>query len=97
MKWKTLEREYEEFEERLQHLREKSEQPAREHMITLLKMTQRYQQEIHGIDQQFRLLSSAVRMLTIFVLHRIILIDISVRRILNEIVMKEISKCFDNE
>lgn len=61
MKRKTLEREYDEFQERLQQLKKKSEQSAREHLILFLRLTQRYQQEIAAIDQQFRLLSSGVR------------------------------------
>lgn len=60
MKRKTLEREYDEFEQRLQQLRRRSEQPAREHMTILLRTMQRFHQEIVAIDQQFRLLSSGV-------------------------------------
>jgi hypothetical protein len=47
MKSKTLEREYDEFETRLQQLRKKNEHVPEEHIRLLMKCLQRLKQELN--------------------------------------------------
>lgn len=54
MKSKTLEREYDEFEVRLQQLRKKNEHVPEEHIRLLMKCLQRFKQELNFSDTNHR-------------------------------------------
>jgi hypothetical protein len=54
MKSKTLEREYDEFHQRLQQLRKKNEHVPEEHMRLLMKCLQRLKQELTLPDTNSR-------------------------------------------
>ncbi len=65
MKSKTLEREYEEFQARLQQLRKKTEHVPEEQTRLLLKCLQRLKQESHlpEISSQTRIAAVDVRII----------------------------------
>jgi len=54
MKSKTLEREYDEFQGRLQQLRKKNEHIPEEHIRILMKCLQRLKQELNLSDTNYR-------------------------------------------
>ncbi len=54
MKSKTLEREYDEFQGRLQQLRKKNEHVPEEHIRILMKCLQRLKQELNLSDTNYR-------------------------------------------
>jgi hypothetical protein len=59
MKSKTLEREYDEFEGRLQQLRKKNEHVPEEHIRLLMRCLQRLKQEINLPESNYRTRAAA--------------------------------------